>query len=551
MLNKKKTHIVLGGLALITLPIIFTSSSCNNRVLPNPGIINKIDVEKSIIQDLEQELKKVSLEVIFKPDTRASEIKSEEIKLGGFNRAKYSIVEKTLKTFDTYIEISFKLRDDINRVISETKTITVSGLRREISLEVKIDNELYKVKADVENKKNLTVSEITINQVKFSDFNEIEYQIIDQTISKYDKDSIEISFKLKNKKHSLYSNERIIKIDGFKEMSNESKTINEEIKKIEVALKNPITTLQELLEKQEYGNYLNISNFDQEKYQIIESAFEKVDSDPFSVHFTFKIEEKNKGLISTKRTIKLSVKNKIKDELETFLKDIDIKRKNGKSLLKYDIHELTEEIIKNDMEFDFSETNGKTLESEKISLSKISFSKSNIELTNKDYNSGIREIICEFTKENIKVTKNFSILVHFTDKEIILDQEFLATNAFELIKNQNIDEYYEKIKKAAMEDGGNLSYDSNKKVFTDFAKNELFKLKESISFKDKTTFGYIFDKFKSPDSAKLEFDPKTNKITIKYYLVKQSNANVLDNPEDQSLLFGKKEIIGLEVILKK
>ncbi|WP_406615455.1 MAG1430 family protein [Mycoplasmopsis hyopharyngis] len=91
----------------------------------------------------------------------------------------------------------------------------LKGFKQKPSEEL-FKKQLDKIIADVENKKDKLVTEVQDNDIKFSNYKSESYEVDGLTIKEQKDDYIQIAFKLKRKSDNATSEEKTIKISGFK-----------------------------------------------------------------------------------------------------------------------------------------------------------------------------------------------------------------------------------------------------------------------------------------------------------------------------------------------
>jgi len=176
-------------------------------------------------KELEEDLIKVQIEEIEAKNTKiASSITSNDIKVKGVDEQKYDLFVnvKVDKNDNSKLLVTVTLKNKKNLSVSGKKDFTIEGFKVVSAEEQKILEDLEKVSklvaVDVL-EKNKLAKEVQIEDLKFSNFDETTYEIVEKSISvsKTDSKVLEVFFKLKHKASNLLSNKRNEKVSGFKE----------------------------------------------------------------------------------------------------------------------------------------------------------------------------------------------------------------------------------------------------------------------------------------------------------------------------------------------
>lgn len=176
-------------------------------------------------KELEEDLIKVQIEEIEAKSTKiASSITSSDIKVKGVDEQKYDLFVnvKVDKNDNSKLLVTVTLKNKKNLSVSGKKDFTIEGFKVVSAEEQKILEDLEKVSklvaVDVLDKNKLA-KEVQIEDLKFSNFDETTYEIVEKSVSvsKTDSKILEVFFKLKHKASNLLSNKRNKEVSGFKE----------------------------------------------------------------------------------------------------------------------------------------------------------------------------------------------------------------------------------------------------------------------------------------------------------------------------------------------
>ncbi|WP_406618197.1 lipoprotein 17-related variable surface protein [Mycoplasmopsis lipophila] len=163
------------------------------------------------------------------------------------------------------------------------------------------DEQLNKIKADVNNKKDILAKNVTLNDVKFSNYDQEKYGVKVIDIKAKDQ-TLEVKFRLFNKKSQKESTEKVITISGFKKEQNLTPTDEfvAELQKITVDVENKTNILAKDIKPED----LKFENYDSNKYNVKDIKIEVKDEKTILVKF--KLENKTTKKTSVEKILEIS-----------------------------------------------------------------------------------------------------------------------------------------------------------------------------------------------------------------------------------------------------
>ncbi|WP_406614922.1 lipoprotein 17-related variable surface protein [Mycoplasmopsis hyopharyngis] len=278
--------------------------------------------EPSAQEILAAELAKVNADVVDK-NKRAKEVKLEEVVFSGFDNTKFTIEEKSLVVVSTSVQVTFKLKDAQNN-LSEAKTITIEGFKAATTDEEKLEDELSKVtlKAPLDK----YAKDVQTTDITYENYDSAVFSAITVSVTRVeDEDAVNVKFKLKIIANNKESNEREVKISGFKHELTAKELLDLEVAKVGAEVENKATKLASEVKIED----VKFENFGKDKYEVVEAKISKTEET--SIEVTFKLKDKTKDLTSEEKALTITgFKNPplTVEKLNDILKNVTVTLKN-------------------------------------------------------------------------------------------------------------------------------------------------------------------------------------------------------------------------------
>ncbi len=285
----------------------------------------KKDQNPTPTDEFVSELQKITVDVENKTEKLAKDIKPEDLKFENYDSNKYNVKDIKIEVKDEKtISVKFKLENKTTKKTSVEKILEISGFKETTTKTPQqlLEEELAKVKVDVENKTEKLAKDIKPEDLKFEGFG-TNYEISAKSVQKIDgQDKVLVKFKLKDTKNNIESEEKEITLEGFKHEATVEELLASELAKITAKVEAATKAKRA---KDVTVDEVILEGYETTKYEIVEKTLKAVGN---NVEISFRLKDKSSSKLSGAKKLVIEgfkAANTPQEKLEDALSRITVK----------------------------------------------------------------------------------------------------------------------------------------------------------------------------------------------------------------------------------